>query len=64
MDAPLSERQKLIEAVSTLPDEALVELAIFVDYLRYKSAQSQEKKQSSSLLLAIAGLEDSRKQDL
>jgi len=64
MDVPLAERQKLIEAVSTLPDEALAELASLVDYLRYKSAQSQEKKQGSSFLLSIAGLGSSGEQDL
>ncbi len=60
----MAERQKLIQAVSTLPDEVLVELASFVDYLRYKSAQSQERKQGSSFLLSIAGLGDSGEQDL
>jgi hypothetical protein len=64
MNAPLGERQKLIEAINTLPDEALAELGSFVDYLRYKSAQSQEKKQGSSFLLSIAGLSDSEKQNL
>jgi hypothetical protein len=64
MNTPLAERQKLIEAVSALPDEALAELASFVDYLRYKSAQSPEKKQGSSFLLSIAGLGASGEQDL
>lgn len=39
MDGITVERQKLIEAVSNLSDEALLELASFLDYLRYKSAQ-------------------------
>lgn len=56
MDAPPAGRQKLIEVVSTLPDEALAALANFVDYLRYKSTQSQEKKQGSPFLFSIAGL--------
>jgi hypothetical protein len=30
------ERQTLIEALHTLPDKALTELASFVEYLRYK----------------------------
>jgi hypothetical protein len=64
MDTSLVERQKLIEAISTLPDEALAELGSFVDYLRYKSAQSQEKKQGSSFLLSIAGIGNSEKQNL
>ncbi|MBD2097753.1 DUF2281 domain-containing protein [Trichocoleus sp. FACHB-591] len=64
MDALLAERQKLIESVSTLPDEALVELASFVEYLRYKSAQSQEKKHGSPFLLSIAGLGASEEPNL
>ncbi|NJL39105.1 MAG: hypothetical protein HC899_21910 [Leptolyngbyaceae cyanobacterium SM1_4_3] len=32
-------RQKLVEAVSTLLDEALFELASFLDYLSHKSLQ-------------------------
>lgn len=59
------ERQKLIEAVSTLPNEALVELAGFLDYLHYKSAQQREPDhQASSFLLAVAGLGNSNQQDI
>jgi hypothetical protein len=59
------ERQKLIEAVSTLPNEALVELAGFLDYLHYKSAQQREPDhQASSFLLALAGLGNSNQQDI
>jgi hypothetical protein len=39
MDGITVERQKLIEAVSSLSDEAVLELAIFLDYLRYISTQ-------------------------
>ncbi|WP_255408808.1 hypothetical protein [Calothrix sp. NIES-3974] len=42
MDKSTVERQKLIEAVSTLPEGALLELDSFLDYLRYKSAQNRE----------------------
>ncbi len=33
MNSTTIERQKLIEAVNNLPDEALFELASFLDYL-------------------------------
>jgi hypothetical protein len=36
MDGSTVERQQLLEVVSDLPEEALVELASFLDYLRYK----------------------------
>ena len=39
MDGTTVERQKLIEAVSNLSDEALLELSAFLDYLHYKSTQ-------------------------
>lgn len=42
MDRPAVERQKLIEAVSALPDETLLELANFLDYLRYKAVHQKE----------------------
>lgn len=65
MDKSTVERQKLIEAVSTLPEEALLELANFLDYLRYKSAQSREtNNQSASFLVAVAGLGNSGQQDV
>jgi hypothetical protein len=41
MDATTIGRQQLLEAVSALPDEALLELASFLHYLRYKSAQQR-----------------------
>jgi hypothetical protein len=40
MDGTTVERQKLMAEISTLPNEALAELANFLDYLRYKSLQS------------------------
>jgi hypothetical protein len=65
MDGTTVERQKLIEAVSTLPDEVLLELASFVDYLRYKSTQQTEpNNNASSFLVAIAGLGNSAQQDI
>lgn len=51
------ERQDLIEAVNTLPDEVLIELASFVEYLRYKTVQSQSTEPpKQNFLLAVAGL--------
>jgi hypothetical protein len=65
MDGTTVERQKLIEAVSALPDEVLLELASFVDYLRYKSAQQRElNNNASSFLVAVAGLGNSGQQDI
>jgi hypothetical protein len=65
MNETTLERQKLIEAVSTLPDEALLELASFLDYLRYKSSQRRDLDRSgASFLVAIAGLGNSGQQDV
>jgi Protein of unknown function (DUF2281) len=51
------ERQNLIEAVNTLPDDVLIELASFVEYLRYKTVQRQTSESpKQNFLLAIAGL--------
>ncbi len=64
MDATTVERQNLIEAVGTLPDENLSELASFLDYLRYKSDHSKAPDQNaSSFLHAIAGSSSSGQQD-
>lgn len=60
MDRSTVERQQILEAVSTLPEEVLVELASFLDYLRYKSAQRTEaNNQSASFLVSVSGLGDS-----
>jgi hypothetical protein len=65
MDRTTVERQKLIEAVNSLPNDALPELAGFLDYLHDKSAQQKEPdRQSSSFLMAIAGLGSSNQQDV
>lgn len=65
MDRNTVERQRLLEAVSTLPDEALVELASFLAYLRYKSAQCTEaSNQSINFLLAVASLGNSGQPDV
>ncbi|MBO3459102.1 MAG: hypothetical protein KME33_05785 [Aetokthonos hydrillicola CCALA 1050] len=65
MDRSTIERQQLLEAVNALPDEALWELASFLDYLRYKSAQqTQLPHNSSSFLVAVAGLGNSGQHDI
>jgi hypothetical protein len=65
MDGIIAERQKLIEAVNTLPDEALFELASFLDYLRYKSVQRrQPDNNAANFLVAVAGLGNSGQQDI
>ncbi|HAA28475.1 MAG TPA: hypothetical protein DCE56_13330 [Cyanobacteria bacterium UBA8553] len=65
MDGTTRERQKIIEAVSALPDEVLLELANFLDYLRYKSTyQRDSSNNASSFLFAVAGLGNSGQQDV
>ena len=59
------ERQNLIEAVNALPDEVLIELASFVDYLRYKTIQQQSTDlPQKNFLMAIAGLGKSGQADI
>lgn len=51
------ERQNLIEAVNALPDDVLIELASFVEYLCYKTVRQQSTDlPQQNFLLAIAGL--------
>lgn len=65
MDISTVERQKLLEAVRDLPEEVLVELASFLDYLRYKSTQRREmNNHSASFLTAVAVLGNSGQQDI
>jgi hypothetical protein len=65
MERTAVDRQELIETVSTLPDEVLLELANFLDYLRYKSVQPKNSdSNASSFLLAIAGLGNSSQTDI
>lgn len=53
-------RQNLVEAVNALPDDALIELASFLDYLRYKTVQNQDTKPpTQNFLLTVAGLGNS-----
>jgi hypothetical protein len=65
MDRITVKRQQIFEAVSTLPEEALVELASFLDYLRHKSVQRRDdSNQSASFLVSVAGLGSSGQQDV
>ncbi|MEM9815187.1 MAG: hypothetical protein AAF827_02065 [Cyanobacteria bacterium P01_D01_bin.6] len=65
MDISPVERQKLLEAVRDLPEDVLAELASFLNYLRYKSAQQKEvDNHSASFLAAVAGLGNSGQQDI
>lgn len=58
------ERQNLIEAVNALPDEFLIELANFIDYLQYKTVQHQRTNTPpQNFLLAIASLGKSGQPD-
>lgn len=57
INIPKIERKKIIDFINKMPDDNLLELAMFIDYLRYKSTQSPEITESdSSFLLSIAGL--------
>jgi hypothetical protein len=65
MDRATVERQKLIEAVGNLPDEVLLELASFLDYLRYKSILQRDSSHNSpNFLIAVAGLGNSGQPDI
>lgn len=51
------ERQNLIESVRTLPEDVLIELTNFVDYLRYKAVQPKPPEPSQqNFLLTVAGI--------
>lgn len=58
MNTTTVERQALIDVVNALPDRALLELASFLDYLRYKNtASSQEAIDSRDFLLSMPNLD-------
>ncbi|BAU43185.1 hypothetical protein [Leptolyngbya sp. O-77] len=65
MSSSTIERQQILEAVSALPEEALLELASFLDYLHYKSAKRNEVNgHTANFLVAVAGLGNSGQQDV
>ena len=60
-----AERQNLIEAVNALPDDVLIELASFLEYLQYKIVQSQlPESPQQNFLLSVAGLGNSGQSDI
>lgn len=65
MNSLSTDRHKLIEAVNALPDETLIELASFLEYLQYKSTKEKEvDNHKSSFLMSIAGLGASAETDV
>lgn len=59
------ERQTLVEAINALPDNTLIELASFLDYLRYKTLQRQTTEPpKQNFLLTVAGLGNSGQTDV
>jgi len=59
------ERQHLIEVINTLPDEVLIEIASFLEYLRYKTVQHQNPDPpKQNFLLAVAALGNSGQTDI
>ncbi len=60
MEASTIQRQQIIELINTLPDDFLIELVSFVDYLNYKSTVQQKKEKSSvNFLVSVAGIGNS-----
>ena len=41
-------REQILEAIAELPNEVLLELTQFIDYLRYRSPQTPSKLQQSN----------------
>ena len=61
MSSVATKRQQLAESITMLPDEAVLELASFVDYLKYKLSASSSvehiaQASSVSILSNIAAL--------
>ncbi len=48
MSSSAVNRQTLLESVNLLPDDLLLELASFIDYLRYKSTQPVPEENASA----------------
>ena len=59
------ERQNLIESVRTLPEDVLIELTNFVEYLCYKAVQPQNPAPpQQNFLLTVAGIGQSGQSDI
>lgn len=49
MNETTVKRQNLIDVINNLPDEVLLELASFLDYLRYKASRRESSNFSKQL---------------
>jgi hypothetical protein len=58
------QKQELIQSIDTLPDEALIELANFLEYLQYKIRHSKTPQSQQNFLLSIAALGQSGQTDI
>lgn len=56
MSTSTAKRQQIIEEIDTLPEDALSELASFIEYLRYKSVEQKSEAPQANFLLSITGL--------
>ncbi|NEO86550.1 MAG: DUF2281 domain-containing protein [Spirulina sp. SIO3F2] len=45
LNSSATQRQRLIEAIQTLPDDVLVELTGYISYLQYRHCQPYEIRQ-------------------
>ncbi|MCY7392897.1 MAG: DUF2281 domain-containing protein [Leptolyngbyaceae cyanobacterium CAN_BIN12] len=64
MDILTTNREQIIESIKTLPEESLMELTNFVDYLRHKATEKQPSKSSANFLLSVASLGNSAEKDI
>ncbi len=64
MDISTTNREQIIESIKTLPEDSLIELTHFVDYLRYKATEKQPPKNSANFLLSVANLGSSAETDV
>lgn len=58
------QKQELIQSINTLPDEALSELANFLEYLQYKIRHQKTSPPQQNFLLSIAALGQSGQADI
>ena len=57
-------QEQLIESIKTLPQASLIELSSFVNYLKFKEAESRPQMSGKDFLLSIAGLGESGETDI
>lgn len=58
------QKQELIQSINALPDEALIELANFLEYLQYKTRHQKTSPPQQNFLLSIAALGQSGETDI